>query len=224
MSHWGNYLLGLSFDAAVIIRPELTQATANTVYILDSQQCGLEFDGEVLGATSPGMAIWLRSAIGKNWQGNCPAMMINSEYCKYLAGDFKPNATSIANAVACHELTHIVQYPGLFSKQHRGQSRQRFDRSIFVSDVQVPDLEHSRNSHDQHFIRLMLHIAERMRRRGRCVNELGLLDWEFHGTPRPMLLEKALWAEIDGLSHVPLSAVATLPLPKSYLELWNQES
>lgn len=226
MNQWSIYLAALEADLACIIRHELEAAGARAVYVQSASECGIEFftapNGGVIGATSASMATWLRSNIGNRWRGNGPAMLINLEMCRELAGVYEPAQYSIAREVACHELTHIVLRPELFRRTKTSPLRRQFDRVVFTSGVEAPDTTTQRDDHGPEFVRIVLHIAERLRRLGRTVNHTHLLDWGTCCPARPMECERTLFPEIDGLIDLPLSEVAALAAPGAYLDLWNQ--
>ncbi len=212
----------LASEFAELIHPELRRFDRGGPFIILASETGLECCGDFYGMTSPKMASWLCDEIPTRQNG--PAMLMNDSQILTDCGGCFETAMGILTAVACHELTHCLQVPGLCDDATPVSWEPTAFRRFAGTPSPITKTEELRErpQHGPEFIRLTLHIRHRLQERGWRVPLGELLQWSRFAYVQPEWHCDALKEDFERCIELPLSLVPEIPEPLAFRELFDE--
>lgn len=211
-----------------LLKPEIALGHFAGPYILSINEAGLSANGWFAGLWSPTMATWFRPVLSDRWIGDGPAFIVNEEHLLRMHGSFEDSRT-LAAAIAAHELTHAIQFPGLFGRMPDDTPSHFRDGTWFREEMSRPQSESiptrtRTEAHGPEFVRLALHVLYRMQAMvGRRLPLSRLHDWSGLDLSPGEAYRDSLGDELKRLEQIPLTVVNKLPLPVGFQELWTRD-
>jgi len=222
---WPEIVARLRPMLECLVRHEMRQASAPTLYIVGSSEMKVEFSGGLAGMTGPNLAECLRPVIGDAWRGICPAIVLNDRDMVSESLNDQQAFSEIA-AIGIHEVTHLVGWYPEWAESCSHSDVVDTINHVATDPRQWPQFDQHPvwYGHDYRFVRLCLHAAWRFIQAQKIHLSIHrLLDWSHFGYSHPWEYLKSLESELTGLAHVPLSEIHNVEVPKPFYERWYSD-
>ena len=153
---------------------------------------------------------------------------MNEDHLIQQHGSFEDSRT-LAAAIACHELAHVIGFPGLFGRMPSDTPSSFRDGSWFRQEMSRPQAEAiptktSVEAHGPEFVRLALHVCHRMQALvGQRLPLSRLHDWSGLDLSPGEAYRDSLGGELKRFGQIPLTIINKLPMPSGFQELWTRD-
>ena len=205
-------------EFADMLGPDLKANAARAVYVvLMSETAILSADADFSGLHEPAMAGWFRDTISPRWKGLGPTFLLHDLHIAE-SGD---TAHDLFVGTAIHELAHVINFPGLYSRDSESDAQPLPDGFVNVV-VTSPGLDNqsTRHGHGVAWLRLCIHLTHRMQARGWDIALPFVVDREHYGYSSTSCYRRALGDEPARLAEVPLTTITSIDPPKLFSDLW----
>jgi hypothetical protein len=217
----------LEADLRQVLEKDLTLHNAAGPYLVLVSETELKPCGWFGGLSHPSMHKWLRKDIGPRWKGNGPAvLLVDTTIARREVSFFSPENNFVG--VAIHEVAHTLDVGGMFTPDVApdGEVLRHTGPELFAATVAAPeDVSHrrsERHGHDSTWIRVALHLRQRMVNLGWEVPFPTVINREVYGYYPPAEYHRALGDEFEQLAEVPITLIRFADPPKRFTELYAQ--
>lgn len=208
---------------AWIIRPELTAAGAESLYIAFASEVGVDFYSETGGMTSPGVFQLVQPSLGYRDRGAGPAMILNDS----PLDPHSWNSATLLTSMAVHETGHILFHrPMLGEAEHSAALREFASRP----PAECPEYRGLPlwAAHDWEWIRATLHLWHRVKsvlRSRVCWSPY--LPWTIHakayGYCSAETYRRSLAGELRGREGIPIGEILKTNPPERFTQRWLKD-
>lgn len=229
-SDWPRLIRELEADLGDILYAEMKAAGCERLYIVRASEVSSPVHARLLGVASQRACYAFRGMIGDRWRGPGPCVLLNDAAIDSGGRDWHEAVIPIAASVICHEAAHAVEM-GLPSELTAQTTP--WDAAFLAALAKCPngrsDIVDSSNGgppwqlHGIAFIRLALHIAERLRAEGWPIFTGRVFSGELYGLSSEVNYFLAFSPELKSLSGLTLSDIAAHPLPEAAQRLWEAD-
>lgn len=208
------------------------------VYVLFASQLPKQYRPRgCFGLTGRGLDLVLRDTIGATWQGRGAVIVLDENQAQCYVRECQPFAPEAITArrelwkAAAHEVGHVagrLVLPSEIEDDDPG-FRDVVGGALFDFCANPPPIAVAClipwEGHDGRFIRLLFHAAHRVRlAASEWIPYCGWFDPRQYGlTSREDQYQTALGDEPERLADVPLTEIASIPPPPTFVETWRSD-
>jgi hypothetical protein len=178
------------------------------------------------GYTAPSLDLYAKDAIGSDWQGRGPCLVVNDIT---LAAECDPeDIETYFTAVVLHELAHILERPRPYRPRPAAvPERIKFEALVMANMVAgsptPQEAQGAFRAHGNSFIRVALHLHRRAARRGTYIAPSLLCAGRPYGLSHARAYLEALGDEPRRLAKCAFREILSLPAPAAFAALWQSD-